>query len=160
MKGAKLEFVLSFNLAPTSPWPRNITLRETPTLRVTFCSTYGASWGFAYTKIWYQWQLGKYAWRKRFGSCMRNFNFSTEIVYIVCGLLATQHARRHKEHYPPRGQAVPTNHVRPAVNRQPMFPREMTRRADSACPPTNSHSEFRASYSVRALKTSENIGFL
>ena len=31
---------------------------------------------------------------------------------------------------------------RPAVNRQPMFPREMTRRADSACPPTNSHSEL------------------
>ena len=31
---------------------------------------------------------------------------------------------------------------RPAVNRQPMFPRDMTRRADSACPPTNYHSEF------------------
>ena len=31
---------------------------------------------------------------------------------------------------------------RPAVNRQPMFPREMTRRADAACPPTDSHSEF------------------
>ena len=27
---------------------------------------------------------------------------------------------------------------KPAVNRQPMFPLEMTRRADSACPPTNS----------------------
>ena len=31
---------------------------------------------------------------------------------------------------------------RPAVNRQPMFPREITRRADSACPPKNSRSEI------------------
>ena len=33
-------------------------------------------------------------------------------------------------------------YFRPAVNRQPMFPREMTRRADTACPPKNSLSEF------------------
>ena len=31
---------------------------------------------------------------------------------------------------------------KPAVNRQPMFPREMTRRADFACPPANSLNEF------------------
>ena len=33
-------------------------------------------------------------------------------------------------------------YFKPAVNRQPMFPREMTRRADSACSPSNSRSEF------------------
>ena len=116
---------------------------------------------------------GKYSWRKRIGSFMRKFKFSKKFDYIVCGLLATQHAHCHKEYYSPRTQAVSTSHVlggdsrqrsqfailrsissqqrrifskfydfRPAVNRQPMFPREMTRRADSACPPTNSLSEF------------------
>ena len=34
MKGANRISVSSFNLALTSPWPRNITLRETPALRV------------------------------------------------------------------------------------------------------------------------------
>ena len=41
---------------------------------------------------------------------MRNHRFSTEILYIVCGRLATQHARCHKEYYSPRGQAVSTSH--------------------------------------------------
>ena len=41
---------------------------------------------------------------------MRNFNFSAEILYIVYGLLATQHARCHKEYYSPRGQAVSMNY--------------------------------------------------
>ena len=36
--------------------------------------------------------------------------FSEKKVYIVCGSIATQHARCHKEYYSPRGQAVSTSH--------------------------------------------------
>ena len=49
---------------------------------------------------------------------MRKFNFSTEKVYIVCALLATQHAHCHKEYYSPRGQAVSTSHVLGGDSRQ------------------------------------------
>ena len=49
---------------------------------------------------------------------MRKLNFSTEKVYIVCALLATQHARCHKKYYSPRGQAVSTNHVLGGDSRQ------------------------------------------
>ena len=99
---------------------------------------------------------------------MREINFSENFHYIFGGLLATQHDRCHNCDYSPRGQTVSTSHLdfpcqdhfRPAVNRQPIFPREMTRRSDSDCPPTISQSEFRASYSVRILKTSDNTGFL
>ena len=38
--------------------------------------------------------------------------------YIVCALLATQHARCHKEYYSPRGQAVSTSHVFGGDSRQ------------------------------------------
>ena len=60
----------------------------------------------------------KYSWRKRSSSFIRKFNVSTEILYIVCGLLATQHARCHKEYYSPRGQAVSTSHVLGGDSRQ------------------------------------------
>ena len=49
---------------------------------------------------------------------MRQFNFSKKIAHIVCGVLATQHARCHKEHYSPRGQAVSTSHVLGGDSRQ------------------------------------------
>ena len=42
---------------------------------------------------------------------MRKFNFSKNAAHIVCGLLATQHARCHKEYYSPRGQAVSTSQM-------------------------------------------------
>ena len=96
-------FVSSFTLEPTSPWPRNITLRETPALRVIYT-------------------------------------------------LLTPYLQRN--------MPAATKNFRPAVNRQPMFPREMTRRADSACPPTNSLSEFPRLLQLTRFKTSENIGFL
>ena len=41
---------------------------------------------------------------------MRKFNFSSDFLHIVCGLLATQHARCHKEYYSPREQTVSTSH--------------------------------------------------
>ena len=44
-----------------------------------FCSAYGSSWGFACTKIWYQWQLETYSWSKRLGSSMIKIHFSTEM---------------------------------------------------------------------------------
>ena len=49
---------------------------------------------------------------------MRKFNFSTECLYTVCALLATQHAHCHKEYYSPRGQAVSTSHVLGGDSRQ------------------------------------------
>ena len=53
----------------------------------------------------------KYSRQKRSGSFIRKFNFSKNVDHIVCGLLATQHARCHKEYYSPRGQAVSTSHL-------------------------------------------------
>ena len=53
---------------------------------------------------------GKYSWQKRSGSFIRKINFSKNFDYTVCGLLATEHARCHKEYYSPRGQAVSTSH--------------------------------------------------
>ena len=42
----------------------------------------------------------------------------TSRLYESCpGLLATQHARCHKEYYSPRGQAVSTSHVRLSIVR-------------------------------------------
>ena len=41
---------------------------------------------------------------------MKNHRFSFEKVHIIDALLATQHARCHKEYYSPRGQAVSTSH--------------------------------------------------
>ena len=41
-----------------------------------------------------------------------------------------------------RAKILSELNFRPAVNRQPMFPREMTRRADSACLPMDSYSAF------------------
>ena len=43
---------------------------------------------------------------------MRNLHFSTRFCHIVCAALAAQHARCHKEYYPPRRQAVSTSHFR------------------------------------------------
>ena len=48
---------------------------------------------------------------------------------------------------------------KPAVNRQPMFPQEMTHRADPPARRRMRTTIFSASYSVRALKISENLGF-
>ena len=41
---------------------------------------------------------------------MKNHRFPVQILYIDCTSVATQHARCHKEYYPPRGQAVSTSH--------------------------------------------------
>ena len=49
---------------------------------------------------------------------MKNINFSIQILHIICGRLATQHARCHKEYYSPRGQAVSTSHVLGGDSRQ------------------------------------------
>ena len=87
---ASFQQISWFSRTTVAPWWNLVTAQ-------TFCSAYGSSWGFACTKIWYQWQLEKYSWRKRIGSFMRKLNFSTEILYIVCALLATQHAHCHKE---------------------------------------------------------------
>ena len=83
---------------------------------------------------------GKYSWRKRIGSFMRNRRFSTEILHIVHGRLATQHARCHKElaaggepstRFPPEGLAE-TADLQRAVNRQPgSRPKDSYRRLTS-----------------------------
>ena len=41
-----------------------------------FSSAYGSSWGFAYTKLWYQRGLENWSWPKRIGSSIRKFDFS------------------------------------------------------------------------------------
>ena len=57
-------------------------------------------------------ELEKYTELERIGDFFETHKFSTEILHIVCGPLATRHARCHKEYYSPRGQAVSTSHFR------------------------------------------------
>ena len=42
---------------------------------------------------------------------IKNLEFSVEIFDIICGSLATQHARWHKSITLRGGQAVPTSHI-------------------------------------------------
>ena len=53
-------------------------------------------WSFACSKLQHQWQAGKYSQRIKIGECMRNINFPIQNFDIICGSLATQHARWHK----------------------------------------------------------------
>ena len=62
----------------------------------TFSLLHVWSCGFAYSEIQPQWQAEKYAQRKRIGESMENLNFPVRNFDIVCGSLATQHARWHK----------------------------------------------------------------
>ena len=112
LKGANWQFVFSFDLAPTSPWPRNITLRETPTLRVILLVEALSSTSYLTSDLAYPEE-----------------NSSEEI----SSKSKLKGAKR---------TSVSSFNFRPAVNRQPMFPRDMTRRANSACPPTKPHNEF------------------
>ena len=86
---------LRLNCHSTCPWRHRILLCERTS------SLYES----------YQTMLEKYNQRKRLGSSMRKFNFSTKMYHIVCASIGTQHARGDKEYYSPRGQAVSTSHM-------------------------------------------------
>ena len=69
------------------------------------------SWGFAYSEIQPQWQAEKYSHQIKIGESIRNLSFPVRNLHIVCGSLATQHARWHKNISLRGGQAVPTSHI-------------------------------------------------